>query len=375
MANTTRLHSDHPVLFDHAPAQIRVVDLDFGEPEDVHTVPVSIFNAPTEPGVGGHNTQDVTVSAKLGQGSGNRNGGGRFGTGVTINGVAGVQKLSRVNQLDGVISFVIPINSLIATANTEEKAASGLDQNPLGDRRRARCGRGAGNELDRAPNTNDNGNPTITDEVSIFQAFFRQIDVAPTTVDFRGDNTCGGGDGDLVVVGTGTALSSLTLENPSFQPLNVTGITFTDPQFTAPVSFPVSVSELGGSAAITLGFTPASVGLFTATGTVQGDDPTPTTFTVIGQGLPNNAPVLSNCTVVPSTVVLGQAPTISADVSDTASRANVSICRASGRRTSPLPVRFVNLTLVDDASTVGDVACDGRYTRNQASGGLFVAGQ
>jgi hypothetical protein len=351
------------------------VDLDFGEPESVGGQFLSIKTTNTEPGLAGHNSQDVTVTAKLGQGTGGRNG-GRYGASAEINGLAGVEKLSRVNQLDGTISFVLPFSSLIQTANPAEEAASGLNNNPLGTVEFALwfVSRGLGNEIDRAPNTNDNLNPTIKDEVTIFQAFFRQIDVAPTTVDFRGDSTCGGGDGDLVVIGTGTATSSITLKNPSFEPLNVTGITFTDPQFTAPVSFPISISELGGAEAISLAFTPASVGLFTATGTVHGDDPTPTTFTVIGQGLPNDAPVLSNCTVVPSTVLLGQAPTVSADVSDSATRANVDICRASGKRIAGGTVRFINLTLVDDASTSGDVACDGRYSRNQATGGLFGRG-
>jgi len=270
----------------------------------------------------------------------------------------------------------MPFNSLIQTANPSEEEASGLDQNPLGTVEFALwfVARGLGNEIDRAPNTDDNLNPTITEEVTLFQAFFRQIDVDPTTVDFRGANTCGGGDGDLVVVGSGTATSFITIENPSFEPLNISGITFTDSQFTAPVSFPISIPELGGAQTISLEYTPTSVGLHTATGTVLGDDPTPTTFTVIGQGLPNDAPVVSNCTVIPTTVLLGQAPTVSADVSDTASLANVATCRASGKRIAGGTVRFVNLSLVDDASTVGDVACDGRYTRNQATGGLFGRG-
>jgi len=351
------------------------VNLDFGEPEAVAGTFLSIKNAPVEPGLAGHNTQDVTVTAKLGQGAGGRNG-GRYGASAEINGLADVEKLSTVNQLDGTISFVMPISSLIQTANPAEEAASGLDQSPLGTVEFALwfVARGLGNEIDRAPNTNDNANPTITDEVTIFQAYFRQFDVAPTTVDFRGANTCGGGDGDLVVLGSGTATSSITISNPSFEPLNVTGISFTDPQFTAPVSFPVILDELGGAQAISLEYTPTSIGVHTATGTVLGDDPTPTTFTVIGQGLPNNAPVVSNCSVVPTTVLLGQAPTVSADVSDTASLANVDMCRASGKRIAGGTLRFVNLNLVDDASTVGDVACDGRYTRNQATGGLFGRG-
>lgn len=351
------------------------VNVDFGEPEAVAGQFISIKNAPVEPGVAGHNTQDVTVSAKLGQAAGGR-AGGRYGASADINGLAGVEKLSGINQLDGTISFVMPISSLIQTANPQEEAASGLDQDPLGTVEFALwfVARGLGNEIDRAPNTDNNLNPTITDEVTLFQAFFRQFDVDPTTVDFRGENTCGGGDGDLVVVGSGTATSFLTIENPSFEPLNVSGITFSDPQFTAPVSFPISIPELGGAQALSLEYTPTSVGLHTATGTVLGDDPTPTTFTVIGQGLPNDAPVVSNCTVIPTTVLLGQAPTVSADVSDTASLANVATCRASGRRIAGGAVRFVNLSLVDDASTVGDVACDGRYTRNQATGGLFGRG-
>jgi len=351
------------------------VNLDFGEPESVAGTFLSIKNAPVEPGVAGHNTQDVTVSAKLGQGTGGRSG-GRYVSSAEINGLAGVEQLSTVNQLDGTISFVLPISSLIQTANPAEEAASGLDQSPLGTVEFALwfVARGLGNEIDRAPNTDNNLNPTITEEVTIFQAFFRQFDVAPTTVDFRGDNTCGGGDGDLVVLGSGTATSSITISNPSFDPLNVTGISFTDPQFTAPVSFPITLDELGGAQAISLEYTPTSIGVHTATGTVLGDDPTPTTFTIIGQGLPNDAPVVSNCTVVPTTVLLGQAPTVSADVSDTASLANVDMCRANGKRIAGGTLRFVNLNLVDDASTVGDVACDGRYTRNQATGGLFGRG-
>jgi hypothetical protein len=325
---------------------------------------------------------DIKLTAKLGTGTGGRTG-GRFGAGNIFQGNRSinteVKALSTINQLDGTIEYVISLDALFAHSDTAERAASGLDQNPLGTVTFAlsfasTVGNGNQMTLDQAPNTDNLSFPSITEEVTIFQAFFRQVDVAPTSVDFRGSNTCGGGDGDLVVVGTGTATSFITIKNPSVQDMNISGISFTDPQFTAPVSFPFSVPAIGGSQTISLAFTPSSVGLHTATATVQSEDPTPVSFTVTGEGLPNDAPVVSNCTVVPTTIALGQAPTVSADVSDSASRANVAVCRASGKRIAGGTLRFINLTLVDDASTVGDVACDGRYSRNQATGGLFGRG-
>ena len=149
---------------------------------------------------------------------------------------------------------------------------------------------------------------------------------------------------------------------------------FDDPQFSLPVVLPIVIPELGGSVAVTLGFLPASVGPHSATATLISEDPTPGTFSLSGAGLANEAPVLGACDIVPSTVLLGQAPTFTLDVSDSATLANISQCTAFGTRIAGGPTSFVLLDLVDDGSTVGDIACDGTRTRTQQTGGLFGRG-
>jgi len=117
-------------------------------------------------------------------------------------------------------------------------------------------------------------------------------------------------------------------------------------------------------------FNPTAVGTVTGVGTLQSEDPTPTQFNLIGEGLPDDPPVLGACAITPSTAFLGQAPIFTLEVSDTATLSNVSTCRAFGVS----GFRQVLINLVDDASVIGDVSCDGIFTGFSFTGGLFGVG-
>jgi hypothetical protein len=139
------------------------------------------------------------------------------------------------------------------------------------------------------------------------------------------------------------------------------------------VSFPQTVPNNGGELPITVIFEPTTVGTVTATATVYGDDPTPESIELIGEGLPNDPPVISGCDINPNPAIFGQAVTVTADVSDSATLSNIAFCRAFGIRTSP-STRFVLFNLVDNGSTPGDIPCDGTFTRTQGTGGAFARG-
>jgi hypothetical protein len=360
------------------------VDIDFGEPESVAGGLISLYDAVDEPGLAGHQTQDVVVTAKFGQGTGDRST-GRFGVTGNFNGVARVENLSRVDQIEGTVELVMPVAELIATANPDERRAAGLDQEPLSTVRFLLwfSSRAEGNQVDRAPNTDDNGNPTIFSEALAFAAHFRQVDVEPRILDFRGSDSCQGGDADGLVYtpdGTGAgvqgeAAAFFSLVNPSFLPLEVRGLEISDPQFHTDSSFVFTLDPLGGSREVRLSFQPDRVGLTEATATVVSDDPTPASLELTGQGLPNDAPALGACGITPEPVILGQMPTFTVEVSDSATLSNVLRCSATGIRIAGGAPRMVLIQpLMDDGSTVGDVPCDGIFTRTTGTGGLFGRG-
>jgi hypothetical protein len=355
------------------------VFLDYGEAELIDGQMVSIKTATEEPGLAGFDSSDLRFSARFAQSTGRTRVAPNFQGNLQLN--ADLEKLSEVNQVEGTITFVLPIGTVVDKADAEQRVASNMTTDPLGEIELAVWGvsRGDGNDRDRAPNTNDNDLPTIRDEVTVFTAFFREVTVDypgfPQPLSFDGSNPCWGGNGDRAVVNVQTAPSFLTLVNPSFQPMTITEFQVSDPQFAIPVAPPVTLPELGGSQAIIVTFSPTALGTQMADVTLVSEDPTPLTFQLQGTGLPNDAPVVGpGCGINPSTVLLGQAPIFTADVADSASLANVTACTAVGTRIAGGTPRTVIFSLVDNGSTVGDVACDGTFARTQATGGLFARG-
>ncbi|MEE9533014.1 MAG: thrombospondin type 3 repeat-containing protein, partial [Acidimicrobiia bacterium] len=360
------------------------LNIDFGEPVSVAGEPISLFDAVDEPGVAGHQTQDVVIAAKFSQAAQSK-GRGRFGIHGNFNGVARVENLSRVSQADGTVEFVIPVLELNETANPAQREAAGLDQVPLATLRLLLwfSARAQGNEVDRMPNTDDNENPTIVKEVLPFEAHFLQVDAEPSFLDYRGMNSCYGGDGDRVVFtasGTGTGpqidrTSFISLVNPSFLPMEVTGLDLSDSQFSTDVSFPIMLEPLGSREAIRIRFRPDHVGVTEATAVIRSEDPTPVTIELTGEGMPNDAPVLAMCSITPSAALLGQILTFTVEAEDTAGSANINSCSALGVRVAGGPPRMVLMQpLVDNGSTPGDVPCDDVFTRAVGTGGLFGRG-
>jgi hypothetical protein len=101
-----------------------------------------------------------------------------------------------------------------------------------------------------------------------------------------------------------TVARTMTIENPGTAPLNVTGITVSDPRFAAiPSTFVVAA---GGSRAVTVAFKPDSVGVCYAALTIASNDPElPLAKLIInGTGVAaNRPPVLA--AINPRTVVAG----------------------------------------------------------------------
>jgi hypothetical protein len=360
------------------------LNIDFGEPVSVAGEPISLLDAVDEPGVAGHQTQDVVIAAKFSQAAQSR-GRGRFGMHGNFNGLARVENLSRVNQVDGTVEFVVPLLELTETANPAQRAAAGLDQEPLATLQLLLwfSARAEGNEIDRMPNTDDNENPTIVKEVLPFEAHFLQVDAVPEFRDFRGTNPCSGGDGDRVVfTASGTGMgpqieqtSFVSLVNPSFRPMTVTGLDFSDPQFFSDVSFPLTLEPLGGQQAIRIRFRPDHLGVTEATAVIGSADPTPVTIGLTGEGIPNDAPVLGACGITPSPAILGQMLTFTVEADDTASLANINVCKALGVRVAGGSPRMVLIQpMVDDGGAPGDIPCDGVFTRAVGTGGSFGRG-
>ncbi len=360
------------------------LNIDFGEPVSVAGELVSLFDAVDEPGVAGHQTQDVVIAAKFTQAAQNK-GRGRFAIHGNFNGLARVENLSQVNQVDGTVEFVIPMLELTETANPAQREAAGLDQVPLATLRLLLwlSARSEGNEVDRMPNTDDNGNPTIVKEVLPFEAHFLQMDAEPSLLDFRGTNSCHGGDGDRVVftasgTGTGPQIDRTlftSLNNPSFLPMEVTGLDLSDSQFSTDVSFPLMLEPLEGREAIRIRFRPDHVGVTQATAVIRSADPSPVIIELTGEGMPNDAPVLGACGIAPGPAILGQILTFTVEADDTAGAANIHSCTALGVRVAGGSPRLVLMSpLVDNGGTLGDVPCDGVFTRAVVTGGLFSRG-
>jgi len=360
------------------------LNIDFGEPVSVAGEPVSLFDAVDEPGVASHQTQDVVLAAKLSQAAKSK-GRGRFGIQGNFNGLARVENLSRVNQVNGTVEFVVPLLELTESANPAQRQAAGLDQVPLATLRLLLwfSARAEGNEIDRMPNTDDNENPTIVSEVLPFQAHFIQVDAEPASLDFRGTNACFSGDGDRVVFaasGTGAGsqaeqFSFVSLINPSFQPMEITSLDFSDSQFSTNLSFPLILPPLGGQQAISIRFRPDHVGVTEATVVIGSADPTPVTIQLAGQGMPNDAPLLGVCGITPGPAILGQMLTFTVEATDSAGSANIASCSALGVRVAGGSPRMVLMQpMVDDGGTPGDVPCDGVFTRATGTGGLFGRG-
>ncbi len=193
-------------------------------------------------------------------------------------------------------------------------------------------------------------------------------------VDFRGSNPCPGGDGDQVVLGSQeTANNLVVIPNTSSDPLEIIDIQFSDPQFFTSVSLPFTISAFGQQPVL-LSFRPDHVGVTTAMADIFGATGGVGFVDLIGEGLPNDAPVLGGCDTNPNPAIFGQAVTTTLEVSDSATLANIVSCTATGVRIAGGTPLIVVLNLVDDGSTPDDVPCDGIYTRTQATGGLFSRG-
>ncbi len=192
-------------------------------------------------------------------------------------------------------------------------------------------------------------------------------------VDFRGTNPCPGGNGDRVVAGTGVASSFFVLDNPTPDPIVVTAIVISDPQFSVPISLPITVSP-GDSLPIAARFEPTEIGVITASLQIEEDGVPIACLELIGDGFPNDPPLAGACDINPDAAVLGQLVTVTLEASDSATLSNIVSCTAFGSRIAPSPPSFVRFNLVDDGTTPGDIPCDGIYTRTQQTGGLFGRG-
>ncbi|MGD8376404.1 MAG: thrombospondin type 3 repeat-containing protein [Acidobacteriota bacterium] len=350
------------------------VYFDYGEGDSC--TGLSIKDAETEPGVC-EDTSDIRMSARFAQSTGRSRIEPNWQANLQLNPI--LEQLSSVNQSEGTISFVLPVSTLIDKADAAQQAASGLDTDPPGGVEFALWGVVGGNAQnndDRVPNTNDNLTPTIRDEVTVFTAYFNQVDIdypgSPGPLTFDGSTPCQFGDGDRVVVGTGSATAFMELINPSFQPMTITDFIVDDPQFSVPVSLPLTIGELGGSLGIGVAFEPAGLGPQMANVTPVSSDPTPVTIQLTGTGLPNDPPVVTGCDINPDSIFLGQRPIITLDASDSATLANITGCTAVGTRQGI--VRTVVFGMNDDGSALGDLACDGTFTASPPSGGLFGRG-
>jgi hypothetical protein len=283
------------------------VFLDFGEAVDLDgdEIPdLSLKDAIEEPGVGPLDTSDVRVRASFGQSS-SPHGGNRFGTQVRFTANAGlnprVGRLSRIDQVASTIDFVLPLAEILTAADEAQKAAAGIEEGAESVEFllwwSSRCD---GSILDRAPNTDDHGSPSVVFEASLFLAPFLQLELlgpdrTTGAVDFRGFDQCGGGDGDAVVVGTSSQPQSIILFNPSFMPLVVNDLVFSDPSFSTTAAFPIVVPALEGEISVPVVFQPDIEGPVTAIVTVLGDDPTPPALSLLGEGVPDDPPALSQC--------------------------------------------------------------------------------
>jgi hypothetical protein len=125
------------------------VFLDFGEE--------GLGEASAEPGK--KSTQDLTLEAVVSKS-------GESGLKADFSGIEGLAKHSRYDASSGQVVFAVPLDTLNAAAGNEKLRAS--DQG--GNRRRLLvwAEAGLGGDLDRVPNTNDRGAPTVVGEVVRF---------------------------------------------------------------------------------------------------------------------------------------------------------------------------------------------------------------
>ena len=152
-------------------------------------------------------------------------------------------------------------------------------------------------------------------------------------VDFRGTNPCVGGDKDRVVwvedpdgtgAGTqGTALSFYVIENPTSTPLEVVDIVFSDPQFFSSVTLPFTVPAFGDFALL-LGFRPDKVGVSTGFADIFGSAGAIGFLELIGEGFPDEVPELVSCAFNPAPAIFGEIVTLTLEVSDSATLANIA---------------------------------------------------
>jgi hypothetical protein len=138
--------------------------IDFGEPQKVGQSFISLESQTVEPGMKGVNTADVTLKMTTDQ------------QGPHFTGVPGLADRSSVDLAGGRIDFVASVDAILAQATSEQlNAANNFDGtfSVLGFASAA-----LRKSVDHAPDTNDNGNPSIVQEALRFT--FTPFAVNPT---------------------------------------------------------------------------------------------------------------------------------------------------------------------------------------------------
>ncbi|HEV8335466.1 MAG TPA: FG-GAP-like repeat-containing protein [Candidatus Polarisedimenticolia bacterium] len=209
------------------------------------SVDLGIANAPTEPGLSGIPLADVSLTLRL------------DGGGPPFAGLHDLNRFSTVDRDRGVITFVIPYDSLLESLTPAERAA--LEQ-----------GDGTGRiffwavsrlygDRDRVPDTNDGEDPTIRSEVGEFRFPIKDLRVTPQLT-FK----------DVLIT---THLDGpLTFANHGVSPVTVGSVELPESGLSLDPPSPFAVPPAGRQNAL-LRYAPTAHETLSGLATIHSDDP------------------------------------------------------------------------------------------------------